>query len=111
MAQMFQAATAFNKNLASWSLRLAGINLTSIFASSAMSTANYTDTIVGWANYVFTNSNTPNNVSMTNQTFRTFQNSISGGANFDNAGLARTYLTTVVPTGAGWTISGDTVIP
>jgi hypothetical protein len=74
-----------------------------------MSTANYTDTIVGWANYTFT-SGVPINVNMGSQTGRTFDTSRSGGANFATAGDARTYLTTVTPTGAGWTISGDTVI-
>jgi hypothetical protein len=35
---------------------------------------------------------------------------MSGVANFATAGDARTYLTAATPTGAGWTISGDTVI-
>ena len=108
---MFSGATSFNQNLGSWALRLSGVSLVQIFQSaSAMTTANYTNTIVGWANYVFNNAKTPISVSMTTQTGRIFQNSLSGGANFANAGDARTYLTTVVPTGAGWTISGDTVI-
>ena len=47
---------------------------------------------------------------MATQTGRTFDTSRSGGANFANAGAARTYLTNVTPTGAGWTISSDTVI-
>ena len=75
-----------------------------------MSTANYTDTIVGWANYVNANSKTPASVSMVNQLSRTFQNSRSGGASFATAGAARTFLTTAVPTGAGWSITGDTII-
>jgi hypothetical protein len=70
-----------------------------------MNTANYTDTIVGWANYVFTNSGTPANVNMTLQTGRTFTNSRSGGANFVDAQAARDYLVSV-----GWTISGDTIV-
>jgi len=86
------------------------ITLKGLFASSVMSTANYTDTIVGWANYVQSNSNTPASVSMANQGGRIFQDSRSGGAGFANAAAARTYLTTAVPTGAGWTISGDTII-
>lgn len=111
MASMFLSATAFNQNIGSWLLRSDGLVLNGVLASSGMSTTNYTASIVGWANYVFTNGNTPINVSMTTQTGRTFQNSLSGGANFANAGLARTYLTTATPAGAGWTISGDTVIP
>jgi surface protein len=106
---MFQNATNFNQNLGSWSLRLAGVNLSNIFASSGMSCVNYTDTIVGWANYTSTNSNTPANVSMVNQSGRKFDGTRSGGAGFASATAARTYLTTATPTGAGWTISGDTL--
>jgi surface protein len=105
-AQMFNAATNFNYNLGNWQLRSAGTTLTSIFASSGMSTANYTDTIVGWANNIFNSGGTPINVNMATQTGRTFQNSRSGGTNFATAGDARTYLVTTL----GWTISGDTVI-
>jgi hypothetical protein len=83
--------------------------MSSIFRNSGMSTANYTDTIVEWSNYTTTNG-APYNVNMTTQTGRTFDTSRSGGANFADAGAARTYLTTATPTGAGWTISGDTVI-
>jgi len=108
MQQMFFLNSLFDKNLGSWDISNAS-NMTFIFASSVMSTANYTDTIVGWANYVFT-SGVPINVNMSSQTGRTFDTSRSGGANFADAGAARTYLTTATPTGAGWTISGDTVI-
>jgi surface protein len=104
-AGMFGNATAFNQNLGAWQLRTAGTNLIGIFRNSGMNTANYTDTIVGWANYVFANSGTPANVSMTFQAGRTFTNSRSGGANFADAQAARAYLVSV-----GWTISGDTVV-
>ena len=108
MQQMFFLNSLFDKNLGSWNISNAS-NMTFIFASSVMSTVNYTDTIVGWANYVFT-SGVPINVNMSSQTGRTFDTSRSGGANFATAGDARTYLTSATPTGAGWTISGDTVI-
>lgn len=108
MIGMFYLANQFNQNLSSWELDSV-TDLRFIFGSSGMSTANYTDTIVGWANYVFTNG-APFNVNMGSQFGRTFDTSRSGGANFADAGAARTYLTTATPTGAGWTISGDTVI-
>ena len=108
MTSCFNGATSFNQNLANWQLDSV-TDLRFVFANSGMSTANYTDTIVGWANYVFT-SGVPINVNMSSQTGRTFDTSRSGGANFADAGEARTYLTTATPTGAGWTISGDTVI-
>jgi surface protein len=54
MIQMLFSSSSFNQNLGNWEIA----SLTSavqIFYSSGMSTANYTDSIVGWANYVFTN--------------------------------------------------------
>ena len=108
ISYMFAHATSFNQNLSTWNIS----SLTTargIFGDSGMSTANYTDTIVGWANYVFVNGG-PLNIDMANQSAMTFDTSRSGGANFADAGAARTYLTTAAPTGAGWTISGDTVI-
>jgi surface protein len=107
---MFSTASSFNRNLGAWQLRLTGTVLSSIFTSSGMSIVNYTDTIVGWANYVQANSGTPANVAMGSQFSRTFQNSRSGLPGFTTAADARTYLTSVTPGGAGWTISGDTII-
>jgi surface protein len=106
---MFRNASSFNQNLGAWNLRLAGVSLQEIFISSGMSCQNYTDTIVGWANYVTANSNTPINVNMTSQSGRRFDGTRSGGAGFATATDARIYLTTATPTGAGWTISGDTL--
>jgi surface protein len=106
---IFRNASSFNQNLSSWNLRLAGTSLVQMFDSSGMSCQNYTDTIVGWANYVAANSNTPINVNMATQAGRRFDGTRSGGAGFASASAARTYLTTATPTGAGWTISGDTL--
>lgn len=94
-----------------WQLRKAGVDLQSIFrrtvGSGGISTVSYTANIVGWANYVFTNvPEQPINVNMTVQSGRTFQNSLSGGANFVDAAAARAYLIS-----KGWSITGDTIIP
>lgn len=102
---MLANASSFDQNLGAWNLRTTGTNLAFIFNNSGMSSANYTDTIVGWANYVFVNGG-PLNTNMSNQGSMTFDTSRSGGANFSTAGDARNYLTST----AGWTISGDTVI-
>ena len=108
MTSMFNGASSFNQDIGSWNV--SSVSVTSfMFFNSGMSTANYTDTIVGWANFTTTNL-APYNVSMGTQNAMIYDTSRSGGANFADAGAARTYLTTATPTGAGWTISGDTVI-
>jgi surface protein len=108
MSEMFQSATSFNQNLGTWQLRPQGVNLTGIFGSSGMSCQNYTETIVGWANYTKANLG-PLNTSMTGQGGRIFDGSLSGGTLFTQASDARIYLITETPTGAGWTVSGDTL--
>lgn len=109
-ADMFRGAIAFNQNLGSWQLKTTGTlpTFVSIFRNSGMSCANYTDTIVGWANYVNTNG-APKSRSMTTQTGRIFANDRSGGAAFADSEAARTYLTGALPDG-GWTISDDSVV-
>jgi len=71
---------SINQNLGAWNLKTSGTNLSNIFNSSAMSTTNYTDTLVGWANYVFVNGG-PLNTGMANQIGMTFDTSRVGGAN------------------------------
>jgi len=113
MTNMFNGCTSLNQPIGqTWTLRTAGVNLAAIFSNSGLNTTNYTATIVYWANQVWTNGGTPASVSMATQIGRTFTNANSGGANFADAGAARAYLTGALPhpTGAGWTISGDTVI-
>jgi hypothetical protein len=107
MGAMFLNATSFNQFFDFVIKPSYVFTLTNLFRNTAMSTANYTDTIVNLANRVFANGGLPINRPMLNQLGRTFQNSRSGGANFVDAGAARAYLVTTL----GWTIGGDTVIP
>jgi hypothetical protein len=105
---MFNGATLFNQYVGDWVIiPTLSNNFAGTFRNTSMSTENYTDTIVGWANTIFNQGGLPTNITMLNQLGRTFQNSRSGGANFINAGAARDYLVTIL----GWTIGGDTVIP
>jgi len=87
--------------------------LYNMFNNSGMSTNNYTDTIVYWANFVKNQTpNAPLSVNMNVQAQMTFDSSRSGGTNFANAWEARSYLTnTVANGGAGWSISSDTILP
>jgi surface protein len=65
-----------------------------IFGGSSMSTNNYTDSIVHFANLVKNqNPNAPLSVDMGMQLYRTFDTTRSGGSNFANAGRARSFLT------------------
>lgn len=104
MQQMFDNARIFNQNLGSWRLRLAGVNLTSMLNNTGLSVENYSRTLIGWANYVYTNSapyslNLGAGGSATGP--RRYNSTIYGGDPFNNAVDARNYLTTT----AGWTIT------
>ena len=109
----FNGASSFSQNLSNWQLKSDATTFHNVFRSTSMSTNNYTDTLVGWANYVKNQTpDAPLNVFMGDQYGRSFESARSGGANFANAAAARTFLTDAVASGgAGWTISGDTVIP
>lgn len=100
---MLYAASSFNQNLGSWSLNSSLTTAGSIFTSNtSLSQANYTDTLVGWANTVYTNS-APYNVDFTGNSFSTkFDGTRSGGANFTTAQDAYNYL---VGATASWSIS------
>ena len=90
-----------------WTALNSGLStMNTIFGYSAMSTDNYTDSIVHFANLVYNNS-APYTVDMGNQANRFFDRARSGGANFADAGLARDYLTGAT---ANWSITGDTEI-
>ena len=123
MGFMLYAASPFNQNLSSWVLNSSLSTLEYIFGSTSMSTANYTDTIVGWAVTVYKNS-APYTVNMGNQLNREFDrartsDNASGqtyaakygsdwtATGWTDAGDARDYLTGVT---ANWTITGDTEI-
>jgi hypothetical protein len=100
-----------NANLSHWVLGAGLTTMDGILRSSNMSTANYTDTIVGWALKV----GAPINVSAGSQNDMIFDTSravnIPAFPSITTAGQARTFITTPVASGGlGWTISGDTVI-
>lgn len=120
MNDMFNGATSFNQHLnfnaATWSgiafINYNNITMKNMFANSGMSTENYTDTVVTFANIVEDRYNPGLAAGWQNVDFRfqdgmTFDNSRGGGSNFASAGAARTYL---VGATASWDISNDIVI-
>ena len=101
--QMLLGASSFNQNIGGWSLRTASIPNMGylLFGTTSMSNANSTDSVVGWANYVYNNT-APFNVSLTNSNINAkFDGARSGLPNFTTAADAKTYLTTT----AGWSIN------
>jgi len=106
MSSMFNAANAFNQDLGGWNLKLAGVNMTFMFNGTGLtlSTENYSRTLIGWANYVSANSNTPASVSLGGGN-RTYNNTTyTTGLTYNDAVAARAYLTGVSPDPA-WTIT------
>ncbi|WP_154859498.1 BspA family leucine-rich repeat surface protein [Cyclobacterium xiamenense] len=89
MAYMFLGAASFNQNLGSWTLN-SGVNLSNMLDDSGLDCANYSATLIGWAE------NSPGVVDIT-----LGANGLSYGT---NAAAARTILTT----DRGWSILGDT---
>jgi len=124
MGTMLYRASLFNQNLSSWALNSSLSSLNYIFGDTNMSTANYTDTIVGWAVTVYKNS-APYTVNMGNQLNMTFDrartsDNASGqtyaakygsdwtATGWQDAGDARDYLTdTLANSGANWSITSD----
>jgi surface protein len=105
MFAMFQNAAAFNQNLGAWNLRLAGLQMTNTFLNAnALSTENYSRTLIGWANYVSANSNTPASVTLGGGT-RTYNNTAyTVGETYNDAVAARAFLASASP-GPAWTIT------
>jgi surface protein len=106
MANMFSGATAFNRDIGAWSLRTAGVGMGGMLNSCGMNTANYSRTLIGWANGVSANSNLPSGVSL-GATGRSYDNvAYVSGQTYNDAVAARAYLTGSAPNPA-WTISND----
>ncbi len=104
MGGVFQFASAFNQNIGGWSLRTANVTLTNMLNSCGMNTENYSLTLIGWANYVSANSNTPASCSL-GATGRTYNSTTYvSGQTYNDAVSAKDYLTGAAPNPA-WTIS------
>jgi surface protein len=103
MSSMFRSATAFNQDLGAWSLQLASVNMTLIFdGTTALSTENYSRTLIGWANYVSANSDTPASVTLGAGTRTYNDTAYTTGLTYNDGAAARAYLTGTPPT---WTIT------
>jgi len=102
MDRMFNVASAFNQNLGAWQLRTAGINMTNMLNSTGLSVENYSRTLIGWANYVSANSNTPATVTLNALGRKYNTTAYTTGLTYNDGAAARAYLVGVPP---GWTIT------
>jgi len=90
---------------------LGGWNLSSITTMEhmlddcAMSTENYSRTLIGWANFVSGNSDLPASITLGAANL-TYSNVTYGTGTYTDAVSARAYLTGT----AGWTITGDSQV-
>ena len=102
MSTMFQGAVAFDQDIGSWPLRTVGLDLNGMLNNSGMSTENYSRTLIGWANSVAANSDTPASVTL-GATGRTYNDTAYvSGQTYNDAVAARAYLTGSPPS---WSIS------
>lgn len=113
MFEMFRDANAFDQNLGSWVLNDSAILLNMLDTASTatgMQPANYSQTIIGWANE-HSATGTPNGLQL-GALNRQYNQVAYSGTPFDTAGGtippqgARNYLVVT----AGWTITGDIAI-
>ncbi|WP_375560967.1 BspA family leucine-rich repeat surface protein [Bernardetia sp. OM2101] len=90
MSNMFLGATSFNQNLGSWNISNV-TNMTTMLSNSALNTANYDATLIGWA-------------------AQTLQSDVALGANnleYCNGEAARNILTSAPN---NWNITGDELL-
>jgi surface protein len=101
---MFQNANAFNQDLGAWQLRLAGVDMSNMFAGTSMtlSVENYSRTLIGWANYVSANSDTPASVTLGAGNRKYNDTAYVSGETYNDAVAARAYLADSPPS---WTIT------
>lgn len=117
MNNLFTGTTSFNKNLSGWDIT-GLLTAVSIFQGGGLNTANYTDTIVGWAVQVYNNSAQPASVNMSgipasgvfdgnrttdNASGQAYSVKYSNWPGWSNAQAAYDYLTSTL----SWTISAS----
>ena len=99
MNNMFFNALSFNRDLSSWDISSV-TDMTEMFNGSAMSTENYSRTLIGWANSHFAG-NAQDNVTLGASGITYNNTAYTTGNEFNDAASARAYLVDT----AGWTIT------
>ena len=68
MTQCFYGCTNFNQNLSDWNISSLTTAVNMFALNTNLSVANYTDTVVGWAVFVYNNSGSPASIQWTGTT-------------------------------------------
>lgn len=102
-----QSNSIFNQNLRTWQLSESTTTLSQMFTSTAaFSDDNYTDTLVGWAVYLYGVENPPENLSLGNTTGLSFQSNRT--VNSDDNGSTTTNYSSLYPSWPEtWTQASD----
>jgi len=103
----FRSNSTFNQNLRTWQLNESTTSLSQIFATTAaFSDDNYTDTLVGWAVYLYGVENPPENLSLGNTSGLIFQDNRT--VNSDDNGSTTTNYSSLYPSWPEtWTQASD----
>jgi len=104
---LMQSNSIFNQNLRTWQLNESTTTLNQMFTSTgAFSDDNYTDTLVGWAVYLYGVENPPESLSLGNTTGLNFQSNRT--VNSDDNGDTTTNYSSLYPSWPEtWTQAGD----
>jgi hypothetical protein len=104
---LMQSNSIFNQNLRTWQLNESTTTLNQIFTSTAaFSDDNYTDTLVGWAVYLYGVENPPESLSLGNTSGLNFQSNRT--VNSDDNGSTTTNYSSLYPSWPEtWTQAGD----
>lgn len=103
MINAFLGASSFNQNLGGWDLSNI-TDMTNMLNGAGLSEPNYSQTLIGWGNFVSNNAGAPSGITL-GASGQTYSATVYGGAPYSDAVSARGYLTGT----AGWTISGDSL--
>ena len=97
--QAFRGVTDFDQNVSNWQIPSTVTGMYQMFSQTGLSNIDFTDTVVGWAVYIYNNGGVPININFT-QNLKTFD-----GTRTSDDESGQTYA---VKYGANWTATGWT---
>jgi len=102
-AQNTFSGSTLNSNLGAWNLSSI-TTMANMLDDSAMSTENYSKTLIGWANFVSNAGGSPSSITLGAANV-TYNNTTYTGSPYNDAVAARAYLVSSGGSNPGWTIT------